>query len=318
MKRLFVIISLLSIIFGLNFLINFEGDINKLVLWWRNITTDSPTLPLSAYKTRFELSENLVTKARNEIIINDGRLFWKGYGAKATVILDDTGKVDEVLLLDKGSGYSDEVKVAAKGANGEKFEFGNIEIVDGAIKSIDIIESSNWTTEPLVFKIGENKPYTGKGLLKYYSGITTIETPYLKGRVHGRVKGYTTKGLPEFEKDYENGKKQGTHIYWHPIPLDPSDYEPKINSKGDKSPTLWLHLKDKASEEFNDPDKIKNYVISNFRQEGGSFQVKLLEHWEQDLKNGLFEAFDEKGNKKYKDDFKLGKRIKHQIFDKQK
>ena len=161
MKRLFVIISLLSIIFGLNFLINFEGDINKLVLWWRNITTDSPTLPLSAYKTRFELSENLVTKARNEILINDGRL-WKGYGAKATVILDDTGKVDEVLLLDKGSGYSDEVKVAAIGANGEKFEFGNIEIVDGAIKSIDIIESSNWTTEPLVFKIGENKPYTGK------------------------------------------------------------------------------------------------------------------------------------------------------------
>ena len=29
-------------------------------------------------------------------------------------------------------------------------------------------------------------------------------------------------------------------------------------------------------------------------------------------------AFDEKGNKKYKDDYKLGTRIKHQIFDKQK
>lgn len=318
MKRLFAIISLITFIFGLNFLINFEGDVNKLVLWWRNITTDSPTLPLSAYKTRVELSENLITKGRNEILINDQRLFWKGYGARASVVLGDKGRVDEVILVNKGSGYSDEVKVAAKGANSEKFEFGNIKIINGAINSINVIESFYWTTEPLVYKIGESEPYTGKGMLKYYSGMTTVETPYLKGRIHGTVKGYTTNGLPEFEKDYVQGKKQGTHIYWHPIPLDPSDYEPKINTKGDKSPTLWLHLKDKANDDFNDPDKIKEYVISNYRQEGGSFQVKLLEHWENDLKNGLFEAFDEKGNKKYKDDYKLGTRIKHQIFDKQK
>ena len=52
--------------------------------------------------------------------------------------------------------------------------------------------------------------------------------------------------------------------------------------------------------------------------EGGSFQVKLLEHWLDNQKHGLFEGFDEFGNKTFKDDYSHGKRIKHKIFDKTK
>ena len=33
--------------------------------------------------------------------------------------------------------------------------------------------------------------------------------------------------------------------------------------------------------------------------EGGSFGVKLLEHWHHNLKHGLFEGFDEFGNKTF-------------------
>ena len=33
---------------------------------------------------------------------------------------------------------------------------------------------------------------------------------------------------------------------------------------------------------------------------GGSFQVKLLEHWENNQKDGLFEGFDRFGNKTLK------------------
>ena len=41
-----------------------------------------------------------------------------------------------------------------------------------------------------------------------------------------------------------------------------------------------------------------------FKLEGGSFQVKLLEHWKNNLKHGLFEGFDAKSNKTFKDEYR--------------
>ena len=63
---------------------------------------------------------------------------------------------------------------------------------------------------------------------------------------------------------------------------------------------------------------IYDYVINLFRQNQGYQQVRLLEHWDNNQKHGLFEGFDRFGNKTFKDDFKYGLRIKHRIFDKTK
>ena len=60
------------------------------------------------------------------------------------------------------------------------------------------------------------------------------------------------------------------------------------------------------------------WVIDTYKMEGGSFGVKLLEHWHHNLKHGLFEGFDEFGNKTFKDEYKQGLRIKHRTFDKTK
>ena len=59
-------------------------------------------------------------------------------------------------------------------------------------------------------------------------------------------------------------------------------------------------------------------MIEAFRLKGGAFQVKLLEHWKDNRKNGLFEAYDRFGNKRYKDEYNKGLRTSHRIFDKDK
>ena len=51
---------------------------------------------------------------------------------------------------------------------------------------------------------------------------------------------------------------------------------------------------------------------------GGSFQVRLLEHWENNQKDGLFEGFDRFGNKNFKDEYNMGIRIKHRFLTKRK
>ena len=55
-----------------------------------------------------------------------------------------------------------------------------------------------------------------------------------------------------------------------------------------------------------------------FRQKQGYQQVRLLEHWDNNKKHGLFEGFDRFGNKTFKDEFKYGLRVKHRTFDKTK
>ena len=71
----------------------------------------------------------------------------------------------------------------------------------------------------------------------------------------------------------------------------------------------------KFGSEFGSNEANK-WVVNKFKLEGGSFQVKLLEHWKNNLKHGLFEGFDAKSNKTFKDEYRMGLRIKHQTFDK--
>ena len=84
---------------------------------------------------------------------------------------------------------------------------------------------------------------------------------------------------------------------------------------------MWIFLQTEAKEKFGPAygsHASNQWVVKNYRLKGGSFQVRLLEHWKNNLKHGLFEGFDEFSNKTFKDEFKNGLRIKHQIFDKQK
>ena len=64
--------------------------------------------------------------------------------------------------------------------------------------------------------------------------------------------------------------------------------------------------------------QVNEDILETFRLKGGAFQVRLLEHWKNNQKDGLFEAFDRYGNKMYKDEYKLGLRTYHRTYDKDK
>ena len=78
-------------------------------------------------------------------------------------------------------------------------------------------------------------------------------------------------------------KKNGTHIYWYPYPLDPDNYV----SKGDiKYASLWTEINEKAKKKFRKEygrAESNEWVIDTYKMEGGSFGVKLLEHWHHNL-----------------------------------
>ena len=78
---------------------------------------------------------------------------------------------------------------------------------------------------------------------------------------------------------------------------------------------MHSEAKEKFKEQYGGHES-NQWVVSNFKLQGGSFQVRLLEHWNNNLKDGLFEGFDEFSNKTFKDEYKMGLRIKHKIFDK--
>ena len=320
MKKILLIALITSIISGgLSFLILFEGELSQVKVWWAKWTVDSPTLPFSPYKKRRENSSLLEYQSANKIEIYDERLFWKGSGAVALPEITKSGKLVKVIIGNGGSGYSNSVKARVLGANSNKFELGNVKVINGAISSVGIVKSFEWSKEPLAFNKDEEYPFSGTAETVFPSGQKIEETNYLSGKIHGKSIRYDRTGIPIADKDFVNGKKHGTHIFWFPKPIDPSGYTPKRSSDGDLLPTLWTFLHSEAKEKFNDQyggHESNQWVVSNFKLQGGSFQVRLLEHWNNNLKDGLFEGFDEFSNKTFKDEYKMGLRIKHKIFDK--
>ena len=82
-----------------------------------------------------------------------------------------------------------------------------------------------------------------------------------------------------------------------------------------------MEANDKAKDKFGgDYGKVESneYVLSLFYKGQGFQQVRLLEHWDENRRHGLFEGFDSFGNKTFKDDYKYGLRVKHRTFDKTK
>ena len=320
MKKVLLIIIITSVISGgLSFLVLFEGDTNQVKVWWTNWTVDSSTLPFSPYKKRREDSSLLEFQNANKIVLYDERLFWKGHGAEALPELTKDGKLTNIIISKPGSGYSDKVIAKVVGANSSKFQLGNVNVESGKITKIEINKRFTWSKEPLAFIIDEDQAFSGTIETKFPSGQVIEETNYLSGKIHGKSIRYDRTGIPVADKDYVHGKKHGTHIFWFPKPIDPSDYVPKRSPDGDLLPTLWIYLQAEAKEKFGKkyPTHESNqWVVKNYKLQGGSFQVKLLEHWNENLKHGLFEGFDEFSNKTFKDEYRMGLRIKHQIFDK--
>ncbi len=318
---LLICISVILATGCLSFFILFEGNPVLLKSWWQEIARDSESLPFAPYKTRVVSKSEIRTEYANEVTIIDHHLFWKGMGAQVIPILKKDNTVKEFSVLNGGKGYSNLVTAYVTGAGGELFDIGTPIVQNGSILSLPLIKSAKWNNQPLVYAFDEAYPFSGIVKSQFPSGQIIEQVPYLAGKVHGTKKCWNEYGIPVSSKDYIHGKKHGTHIFWFEQTNDPEDYVPVKSKSGDIYPTLWIKLRDDAQKKFKEKfgsHEANEWVTFNYRSKGGEFPVRLLEHWKENLRHGLFEGFDRFGNKTFKDDYKMGLRLKHKIFDKTK
>jgi hypothetical protein len=299
MKKFLLVLSAITLATSLfAYFILFDGSTSKFFTKWQEFTREYPSLPLSAYKTRKVNSAKIEWRKANKIIFTDNHLFWKGSGAVALPEVTQSNKLVNLIIKNKGKGYSDAVTAHVEGAQGSNIVLGIPYVKKGQIQSIPIKKTGKWNSNPLAFHKGETKPF---------SGISETILP---------------SGIPVFSKEYKMGQKHGTHIFWFDDPHDPDDYTPRKSRSGELLPSLWAKVRDEAEEKFGEDNlgsgKTNKWVVETYRLKGGEFQVRLLEHWRNNRKNGLFEGFDYLGNKTFKDEYKHGLRIKHKIFDKTK
>ena len=299
----------------------FDASTKNITTWWMNFSATSDSLPFSAYKMRRENASKLRLENANHVEFYDAHLFWKGQGAIAVPILNRKGHLESLKIMNEGMGYSNLVKAKVLGCNSANFTLGPISTSKGKIKSVLISETHKWSENPLYFMQGEDIPFTGTAETKFPSGQIIEEIPYLNGKLHGNIIRFNEYGIPKYSKGYKHGKKDGTHIYWFPQPLDPENYVPENSPEGDKFVTLWSKVRYLAKKKYGQnfgSHKSNKWMVEKYRLSGGDFRVKLLEHWKNNLKHGLFEGFDKFGNKTFKDEYVEGKRVKHKTFDKTK
>jgi len=321
-KKIFII--LLSIITScalFTYLIYFEGEKENISKWWLKFAATSTSLPYSPYKHRRENASDLEVYDANHIEFSDAHLFWKGFGAIAVPVLDEEGYIEKIHVVSEGSGYSNLVTAKVVGCNADKFLLGPLITDRGSVKELGFLKSYKWSHSPRSFIQGEDLPFSGTVETKFPSGQIIEEVPYLNGLVHGKVIRFNEYGIPRYSKEYAKGEKHGTHIYWFPDPLDPENYQPVNSPEGGKFMTLWSKVRYLAAKKFGEnfgSHRSNKWMVEKYRLSGGDFRVRLLEHWSKNLKHGLFEGFDEFGNKTFKDEYTMGRRTKHKTFDKTK
>ena len=314
-KFIITTLAIAIVFFGFAFLILFEANVYNVSQWWASYSRDSETLPYSPYKIRREDSAFLKIEGANDVKFIDKHLFWKGSGAVALPEITKSGKLVRLIIKSGGSGYSNDVKAIVTGSMGNYFVLGNVKVVKGQIKDVEIIKTASWHSAPKAFWGNEELPYSGTIEKLFTTGQVMFQKQFLAGVMHGKWQRFSEIGIPIFSKEYVNGEKQGTHIFWYDEPVEPEGYK-EINTK-----TLWYKINERAKENFGEEysgHESNKWIVEKYKLEGGSFQVRLLEHWEKNHKHGLFEGFDRFGNKTFKDEFKMGLRIKHRIFDKTK
>ena len=305
----------------LAYFILFDGNLAKLTAWWQEIARHSESLPLAPYKNRVVEKSSLRIEDANEIKIIDRHLFWKGSGAKIVPVLNKNSYLNSLKIIDGGYGYSSSVDIHISGAGSEQFKLGEPEVVNGVVKSIEVIKSSKWSDEPLAYAFDEIYPFSGIVKNEFPGGQIIEQIPFLSGKIHGTIKRWNEYGLPLSNREYLHGKKHGTHIYWFEFTNDPQDFTPIKSENGEIFPTLWIKLQEEAKKKFETnfgSHEANEWVTFNYRRQGGDFPVRLLEHWKDNVRHGLFEGFDKFGNKTFKDDYQMGHRVKHNTFDKTK
>ncbi len=312
----FFLITLLSAVLG--YVILFEGKFDNFERWWNQKTRDSSSIPFSPYKKLRKDSSLLYFKEANEVLFTDRHLFWKGRGAIAKPELNQDHDLVGVIVASGGFGYSNQVLASVSGSGGEDFELGPVVVENGKIVKVGIRKTAKWSLTPLAYHGNDERPYSGTIESKFKSGQIIEEIQFLSGQIHGKHTRYNERGIPIFSKDYLHGKKHGTHIFWFQEPLDPDSYQPP---SGESYASLWMEINEKAKKKFLQnygSMKSNDWVISKYKLAGGSFEVRLLEHWFENKRHGLFEGFDKYGNKTFKDEYKHGLRTKHRTFDKTK
>lgn len=291
--------------------------------WWTEWTRDSESLPGSPYNERRVDSGEIHFEKANEIEFIDKHLFWKGSSAIAIPELGKNDTLTKISILAGGAGYSEQVVAKVTGAMANHFELGPVVVEKGQIVSVPIIKTSKWNHVPLAFHKKEEFPFSGTTEKKFSSGQIIKESQFLSGVLHGQEKKYNEQGIPVFRKDYVKGLKHGTHIFFYTKPIDPENYKPPAENGAESLPTLWLQLRKKAKDKFGreyGSHKANAWVVEQYTlpRNGGKFQVRLLEHWKNNLRHGLFEGYDKNFYQTFKSEYEDGRRITHRTFDKNK
>ena len=314
MKKGLLLLSIIAVTFaGSAFLLLFEGNIKNASTWWESFTRNKDWLPFSPYTNRIENADNLRILDATQIKIVDNHLFWNGSGAIIAPEINQQGMLISLQIKNGGTGYSQDVEAKITGSGQSNIQVGKISVNNGKITDIQLKKKSIWHLLPTAFWGNENLPFTGIVEKKFPNGQNLTVQQYSNGLLHGVSKRFTPKGLPVYKIEYHKGLKHGTHIYYYDIPINPDS-----DQKSNKS--LWAEINESSYKEnaSKDISQINENIIEKFRLKGGSFQVKLLEHWKNNQRDGLFEAFDRYGNKMYKDEYKFGLRTYHRTFDKDK
>ena len=315
MKKGLLLLCIIVVTFaGSAFLLLFEGNIKNASTWWESFTRNKDWMPYSPYTNRIENADKLRIMDATQIKIVDNHLFWNGSGAIIVPEINQKGILINLQIKNCGVGYSQDVKAKITGSGQSDIHVSKISVKNGKITDIQLKERSNWYFLPTAFWGNERLPFTGIVEKKFPNGQNFTVQQYSNGLLHGVSKRFTSKGLPVYNLEYYKGLKHGTHIYYYDIPISP-------DSVGESKNTLWTEISDSYNdleEDSKDISKVNEDLIETFRLKGGAFQIKLLEHWKNNRKDGLFEAFDRYGNKMYKDEYKLGLRINHRTFDKDK
>jgi antitoxin component YwqK of YwqJK toxin-antitoxin module len=314
MKKGLLLLSIIAVTFaGSAFLLLFEGNIKNASTWWESFTRNKDWLPFSPYTNRIENADNLRILDATQIKIVDNHLFWNGSGAIIAPEINQQGMLISLQIKNGGTGYSQDVEAKITGSGQSNIQVGKISVNNGKITDIQLKKKSIWHLLPTAFWGNENLPFTGIVEKKFPNGQNLTVQQYSNGLLHGVSKRFTPKGLPVYKIEYHKGLKHGTHIYYYDIPINP-------DSDQNSNKSLWAEINESSYKEnaSKDISQINENIIEKFRLKGGSFQVKLLEHWKNNQRDGLFEAFDRYGNKMYKDEYKFGLRTYHRTFDKDK
>mgnify|MGYP001226089547 FL=1 len=320
-KKLLVFLAIVVLGF-LAFFLRF-GGVDGFVTSWRTFSNGSTWMPFSPYSNRVVNAAKLVRKNATQLIFEDQSLFWKGQGATAVPKLNEEGQLQKLIITDGGSGYGPFVTASITGAGVAQFDLGKVIVRNGQITEVVIEKTGKWYSSPRMFFEGETLPYSGVAEIKYRNGQLMDSRQYLEGELHGKWWKWKNNGIPLFEKDYLRGLKHGTHMSWYGEPIDPKDYKTAGDDghggSGKKTyVSLWVEVNELVKAEFKGkhPSQDSNkWIIEQYKLRGGSFGPKLLEHYENNRRHGLFEGYDGRGNKIYKDEYETGKRISHKPFD---